>query len=267
MSEQTAEGQAIDEQEALRRLTQRQDSADRYYAAWWLGHERSRHPETLPLLRATLQELFDAGATPSDDCRALSLNILRALVHLDGGQAATEILNCLRHPDEQIREEAARTAAAAGLDQAIPILLNDIQHSDLSSDRLLEAQVEAIGALAAPHDDVIKVLTSIKGDERPLICSATCRALLQITDNPEWAERFPSLLNHPSPQVRRGVLLDLGAVGWIPALPMIQTTAVENSIKLIALRGLAEHPRGHQSIDLTEEKAVTDVLAAMDALL
>ena len=36
-----SDGMPIDEEEALRRLEQRDDAADRYYAAWWLGHERS----------------------------------------------------------------------------------------------------------------------------------------------------------------------------------------------------------------------------------
>ena len=34
------------------------------------------------------------------------------------------------------------------------------------------------------------------------------------------------------PLIRRGVLLDLGATGWMPALPAIQAAAAENSLKL-----------------------------------
>jgi phycocyanobilin lyase alpha subunit len=52
--------------------------------------------------------------------------------------------------------------------------------------------------------------------------------------------------------------MDLGAVGWRPALGPIVRTLAENSLKLIALRGLVEQGDGHD----------TDaVLAAMDALL
>ena len=63
------------------------------------------------------------------------------------------------------------------------------------------------------------------------------------------------LLNHPEPLVRRGALLDLGATGWLAAVPSIRTAAVEPSLKLVALRGLAEH-----SVD-------PEILDAMDGLL
>ena len=267
MIESTGEGQAIDEQEALKRLEQRDDASDRYYAAWWLGHERSRHPCTLPLLKAALGELFETNSPPSDDCRALSLNVLRALAHLDGTEAETEIVACLTHSDQQIREEAARTAASARLDKAIAPLCKDLSNTSSHSNRLLEAQIEALGALAKPSEAVIQLLTPFTDSEKPLICSAANRALLQVTGHSRWSNAFQALVQHPSAQVRRGVLLDIGAVGWIPALEMIQTSAVENSIKLIALRGLAEHPRGLVEANMSEQEACDLVLSAMDALL
>lgn len=267
MIESTGEGQAIDEQEALKRLEQRHDASDRYYAAWWLGHERSRHPRTLPLLKAALGELFETTSPPNDDCRALSLNVLRALAHLDGSEAETEILACLTHSDQQIREEAARTAAAASLHKAIAPLCASLSNTSTHNDRLLEAQIEALGELAKPSETIIELLTPFTDSEKPLIRSAANRALLQITDDSSWSNAFQALVQHPSAQVRRGVLLDIGAVGWLPSLTMIQTSAVENSIKLIALRGLAEHPRGLVAAGVSEQEACNLVLSAMDALL
>ena len=96
---------------------------------------------------------------------------------------------------------------------------------------------------------------------------ASLRALLQLTEDPQWAREFPSLLQSSSTLVRRGVLLDLGAVGWVPALDWISQSPIENSIKLIALRGLAEHPRGLKHLSLNTEQASQLVLAAMDQLL
>jgi len=61
--------------------------------------------------------------------------------------------------------------------------------------------------------------------------------------------------------VRRAALMDLGAAGWRPALEPIAATLAENSLKLIALRGLVEN--GVPSGDAATEA----VLAAMDALL
>jgi phycocyanobilin lyase alpha subunit len=53
--------------------------------------------------------------------------------------------------------------------------------------------------------------------------------------------------------------MDLGAVGWRPALVPIQSTLAENSLKLIALRGLVERGAG--------EPGEAALLAAMDDLL
>jgi phycocyanobilin lyase alpha subunit len=79
--------------------------------------------------------------------------------------------------------------------------------------------------------------------------------LLLLTGIPTWATPLIELLQHHDPLIRRGVLLDLGATGWMPALPAIQAAAIENSLKLVALRGLAEK---------SEDPSVLD---AMDALL
>ena len=67
------------------------------------------------------------------------------------------------------------------------------------------------------------------------------------------------LLSHPQLQVRRAALMDLGAVGWRPALGAISATLAENSLKLIALRGLVEKGPGEPDTEA--------VLLAMDELL
>jgi hypothetical protein len=64
--------------------------------------------------------------------------------------------------------------------------------------------------------------------------------LLQLSGDPRWGQLLLELLRHPQLQVRRAALMDLGAVGWRPALEPIRGTLAENSLKLIALRGLAE---------------------------
>jgi phycocyanobilin lyase alpha subunit len=56
--------------------------------------------------------------------------------------------------------------------------------------------------------------------------------------------------------------MDLGAAGWRPALEPIAATLAENSLKLIALRGLVEQPGSSHTDDGT-----VAVLDAMDALL
>jgi phycocyanobilin lyase alpha subunit len=92
-----------------------------------------------------------------------------------------------------------------------------------------------------------------------LIRSAAARALLQLTGDPAWGEPLLALLEHPQLQVRRAALMDLGAVGWRAALDPIRRTHAENSLKLIALRGLVEGGTG--------EPATETLLEAMDDLL
>jgi hypothetical protein len=54
------------------------------------------------------------------------------------------------------------------------------------------------------------------------------------------------------------------ASGWRPALEPIRTTLAENSLKLIALRGLVENASDANDGDAPDTEAV---LAAMDSLL
>ena len=80
--------------------------------------------------------------------------------------------------------------------------------------------------------------------------------MLQLTGLDQWGVELQKLLNHPEPLVRRGALLDLGATGWLAAVPSIRSAAVEPSLKLVALREVAER-----------NDDPDDVLDAMDRLL
>jgi phycocyanobilin lyase alpha subunit len=106
---------------------------------------------------------------------------------------------------------------------------------------------------------VLPVIEPFLDHDRPLIRSATTRAMLQLTGEPQWGDRLVTLLSHPQLQVRRAALMDLGAVGWRPALGAISATLAENSLKLIALRGLVEQGQGEPDTEA--------VLLAMDELL
>ena len=80
--------------------------------------------------------------------------------------------------------------------------------------------------------------------------------MLQLTGHDHWGEELKKLLQHPEALVRRSALLDLGATGWMAAVPSIRSAAVEPSLKLVALRELAEHNNDPDG-----------VLDAMDGLL
>ena len=118
-----------------------------------------------------------------------------------------------------------------------------------------EALLEALGDIGISDAATLATLQPFTQHPRPLIRSAACRALLQLTGDAAWGEQLIQLLQHPEPLVRRGALLDLGATGWTAAVESMSAAAVEPSLKLVALKGLAEQ---------SSDPAVLDV---MDALL
>jgi phycocyanobilin lyase alpha subunit len=133
-----------------------------------------------------------------------------------------------------------------------------------------EALIEAMGELGARRPDaaLVSLLQTFQNHPRPVIRSASARALLQITGDDRWAGPMLELLEAGQLQVRRAALMDLGACGWRPAAEALAGCLAENSLKLIALRGLVERPLGHdpaQSVDLGPEER--RLLTLMDALL
>ena len=253
----------LSEHQVIDNLRQQEDASDRYYAAWWLGKMRSQHPDAVPLLLGTLSALSDDPVNEED--RGVALNAIRALGLLLNPAANDPLIQLLSSTDYTMREEAARSLGAMKTTAAAPHMCQLLSggpaaagREQLGSSTLqepCEALLKALGNIGISHPDVLRVITPFTDHPRPLVRSAACRALLQLLKEPRWAHEMQQLLQHPEPLVRRGVLLDLGATGWTAALPAIESASVEASLKLVALRGLAE-----QSDD-------TKVLDAMDRLL
>lgn len=272
----SAEGAPIDEAEAIARLKQTDDSSAQYYAAWWLGRMRSQHPEAIPLLRRALQQRQPRQLDSGVEANAVARNAARALGLLRAEAAIADLLATLDDEDHGLREVAARALGEIGASEAVPALCRRLESGPSvagapapGSPRLqepCEALLEALGEIGDNTTEVLAVVTPFTSHERPLIRSAACRALLQLSGDPHWAQPLIDLLRHPQLQVRRAALMDLGAVGWRPALPAIEATLAENSLKLIALRGLAEHPRSPMGETSTPAADIA-LLDAMDALL
>jgi len=69
-------------------------------------------------------------------------------------------------------------------------------------------------------------------------------------------------------QLRRAVLADLGAIGYLKAADAIAQTLAENSLKLISLKGVLEHEvknSASESVQLSE--GAIHVMKLMDDLL
>ena len=253
----------LSEEQIIQNLSQKEDTSAQYYAAWWLGKMRSRHPQAIPLLLSTITALNDQPVDP--DRRGVALNATRALGHLNKPEAKRTLIDLLNSKDYNIREEAARSLGLMKQRDAVePICallssgLEGAGHQPEGSPLLqepCEALLKALGDIGLNEPHVMQSISPFVDHSRPLVRAAACRALLQLTKDNRWGHELITLLKHPEALVRRGALLDLGATGWLDAVQEIQSAAIESSLKLVALRGLAESSQS------------TDVLTVMDTLL
>ena len=94
------------------------------------------------------------------------------------------------------------------------------------------------------------------------------RALYQLTGEDKYGRHLIEALQGDRLQLRRSALMDLGAVGYLPAAEAIADTLAENSLKLIALKGVLENhlqETSSSSLQLSEDS--DRVMTLMDSLL
>ena len=89
--------------------------------------------------------------------------------------------------------------------------------------------------------------------------------MYQLTEKGHYTQPLVDTLQCDDLQLRRSALLDLGEVGYLPAAEAIANTLAENSIKLIAMKGLLEKQIQQSGKLLSPETC--RVMALMDSLL
>jgi phycocyanobilin lyase subunit alpha len=125
----------------------------------------------------------------------------------------------------------------------------------------LEGEGLKVGAdLVEPFDAYLEALGTIVGREsegaesaplRGLIALfldhpigrtqyAADRAMYQLTGDDRYGQLLVEALQGSDLQLRRAALTDVGAIGYLPAAAAIAETLAENSLKLIALKGVLE---------------------------
>jgi len=245
VTEQSSGGESLTIEQALTNLKQRDDLSLCYYAAWWLGKFRIRDAAVIDALIVALEEEADrteVGGYP------LKRNAARALGKLGDRKAVVPLINCLDCSDFYVREAAAQSLGMLGDPVCIPQLMG-----------LLEGGIEAGSPvpgsphLAQPYNAVIEALGSLGAKEaialiepflehnQERIQYAAARAMYQLTENPAYGDRLVQALKGEKLQLRRAVLADLGAIGYLKAADAIAQTLAENSLKLISLKGVLEH--------------------------
>lgn len=246
----------------------------RVYAAWWLGRFRISEPSAIDALMKALDDEDDrttAGGYP------LRRNAARALGKLGDRRAVQPLIQCLACTDFYVREAAAQSLAMLKDRACVPALMQLLESAPVDS-----ASTGDSALLPQPYDAILEALGALKAREAiPLVQPflqhgtervryAAARAMYQLVDTPEEARHYGEMLvqalSHQNLQLRRAVLADLGAIAYLPAAEPIAQTLAENSLKLIALKGILEHQIQQSSPSELSEGAI-QVMTLMDDLL
>lgn len=264
----SADGESLTVEQAIANL----ESADlglRFYAAWWLGRFRVCEAAAVTGLIRALED--EADRTPEGGY-PLRRNAARALGKLGDRQAVSPLIACLDCSDFYVREAAAQSLEMLGDPVCIPALIKLLKVGLQGEQLILQPD------LSQPYDAILEALGTLRASEciplvKPflehpveLVQYAAARAMYQLSQEPVYGERLVQALNGDKLQLRRAVLADLGAIGYLPAAEAIAETLAENSLKLIALKGLLEH-QVHQTAASSLSEGAIRVMNLMDSLL
>lgn len=256
-------------EKAIANLQQMEDTGDRYYAAWWLGRFQVKAPEAIAAL---LEALRDEGDRDTDGGFPLRRNAARALGKLEDKSVIPALVRCLDCADYYVREAAAQSLESLEATESVDNLLKLIEGGVTGAVAVAgkphlvqpyNAILEALGSLDDGSN--VPVIEPFLSHDVPQVKNAAARAMYQLTGENQYADRLVDTLRCDDLQLRRSILLDLGEIGYLPAAEAIANTLAENSIKLIALKGLLEK-QIQQSETLVSDQT-RKVMALMDALL
>ncbi|GAX36574.1 HEAT repeat domain-containing protein [Nodularia sp. NIES-3585] len=250
---------------------QSSDLSLRYYAAWWLGKFRVSHPDVVDALIAALEDEADRtemGGYP------LRRNAARALGKLGNAKAIRGLIKSLECHDFYVREAAAQSLQKLRDKTAAPALMKMLDGGVAQAVQVMgrphltqpyEAVIEALGAIGAT--EAICLISPFLEHEIPAVQCAAARAMYQLTQDPAYGDRLVKTLSSGDLKLRRLVLADLGAIGYMAAAEAIAIAKVENSFKLIALKGLLEHQLTQELDVLSVSDNAIQVMNLMDSLL
>ncbi|MEH2269917.1 MAG: HEAT repeat domain-containing protein [Nostoc sp.] len=268
-TENSGDGESLTVEQAIANL-ESTDLGLRFYAAWWLGRFRIGEAAAVTGLIKALED--EADRTPEGGY-PLRRNAARALGKLGDRQAVSPLIGCLDCSDFYVREAAAQSLEMLGDPVCIPALI-ELLKVGLQGEQLISKQPD----LSQPYEAILEALGALRATEciplvKPflehpieLVQYAAARAMYQLTQEPAYGERLVKALAGEKLQLRRAVLADLGAIGYLPAADAIAQTLAENSLKLISLKGLLEHQVNH-TVASTLSAGAIKVMNLMDLLL
>lgn len=257
------EAEQLTLEQALANLKQTEDLGLRYYAAWWLGKFRVQEPEAVDLLLIALEDKSDRAP---DGGYPLRRNAARALGKLGNKKAVPALIRCLEFPDFYVREAAAQALEnlddRSCVDSLIKLLEGGVAKAKFVPGKPhlvapYEAVIEALGTLNAT--EAIAFIQPFLEHPVEKVKYAAARAMYQLTRENQYGDILIQALSGDDLQLRRSALMDLAAVGYLNAGSAIAETLAENSMKLIALKGLLE-----KNLDVNFTKLTTESIEIMD---
>ncbi len=235
-----------------------EDQSLRFYAAWWFGKFKVATPEIIRLL---IQALSDEDDRTPEGGYPLRRNAARALGKLGALESVGALIEALGCSDYYVREGSTQSLEMLGDKSAIGPLTALLDRGLIAnSSELVAQQPDA----SQPYDSVLEALGTLKAigslskveaflkHPTPRIQYAAARAMYQLTGEAQYGDRLIVALMGPDLQLRRAALMDVGAIGYLPAAEAISQTLAENSVKLISMKGLLEfqvtnNPEGARS--------------------
>ncbi|MBK1989666.1 HEAT repeat domain-containing protein [Sphaerospermopsis aphanizomenoides BCCUSP55] len=247
------------------------DLSLRYYAAWWLGKFRVSDADAVEALIAALEDKADKtelGGYP------LRRNAARALGKLGNPQAVPGLIKCLECSDFYVREAAAQSLEMLRDTTAVSALMKLLDGGVAQAVQVpgrphltqpYEAVLEALGSLGAT--EAVSLISPFLEHPIPRVQCSAARAMYQLTQDTKYGDLLVKMLAEGDLKLRRVVLGDLGAIGYTAAAEAIAQAQVENSFKLMALKGLLEHQLVNELDSLAVSAEAIQVMNLMDSLL
>lgn len=264
---------ALTVEQAIANLTQVEDTSLRYYAAWWLGRFRVTEPAAISALVLALDDESDRAP---DGGYPLRRNAIRALGKLGQQSVVPDLIRCLDCPDYYVREAAVQALESLADRQCLPALV-ELLEGGVATATLVPgkphlvqpytAVLEALGTLGSR--DIAPLVEPFLQHPLHQVQSSAARAMYQLTREPYYAERLIETLSGQDLQLRRSALMDLGAIGYLPAAAAVASAHAENSLKLIALKNILDHQLDPEILSSPEglSEAAVHVMTLMDSLL
>lgn len=205
------------------------DSAQRYYAAWYLGTTQDRR--SVPPLLEALEDEEDRTALGGYPLRR---NAARALGVIGDRSAVPGLIAALDTSDPHLQEEIAYALAQLADPRAISPLMSVI--TEPTAERPWEAIIEALGQLRAREAEPFLYPFLQHPSER--VQSAAAWALYRFTQDESLMGILLDLLARPDAILRQAALFDLAESGWLGGAEAIACSDVAVNLRLNALKRL-----------------------------